>query len=64
MRPPALRANLSARAASHRPVLIPFVMASKWPHLEDVERLSDRVIRILGMNPGSVSACNIFGDRY
>jgi hypothetical protein len=30
-------------------------MAGKWPELNDVERLSDRVIRILGQNPGKVS---------
>lgn len=29
-------------------------MASKWPPLNDVERLSDRVVRILGQNPGKV----------
>ena len=30
-------------------------MASKWPELKDVTRLSPRVIRILGQNPNKVN---------
>jgi hypothetical protein len=32
-----------------------YVMATKVPPLDDVTRLSDRVIRILGGNPGKAS---------
>jgi hypothetical protein len=32
-----------------------FAMSSKFPTLKDVDKLSDRVIRILGTNPGKVS---------
>ncbi len=32
-------------------------MAAQLVKLQDVERLSERVIRILGGNPGEVSEC-------
>jgi hypothetical protein len=55
---------LSFRRLSLPRSTLSYIMANKWPELKDVERLSDRVIRILGQNPGKVRAIAFPSDTY